>query len=208
MELWNYAGIPEFVRATCIHCRKIISVHNQYITSKLFKFLIENGIWDVTHRHRAACVKNRLAGFPDINLSQICPYQPEPGSLYCSLHGFLAGADGKSFTPEQLAFLNRDLKADNLPGLPGATDLASFFGAMVEPSTQLLSFQETLPYKCTKNIGTRPPKPKKVKPNPEAAGPTKCPKSRGILLNDYADISILRCQYTYRNRRLKSSLAS
>ncbi|OQV14917.1 hypothetical protein BV898_10948 [Hypsibius exemplaris] len=142
----------------------------------LFFFVID-AIWGINFAHCAAPVKVSIEGYPHLNLPQICPLQPTHNSIYCADHSTLAAL----------------------------VDLNGLFEAMAKSSAENLSFDESIQFRCNKNLGARPAKElRQLSANrvqqlsTTQVFPTKSPRSRGYLLISRPCGHILRAAPIYK----------
>ncbi|OWA53843.1 hypothetical protein BV898_18264 [Hypsibius exemplaris] len=170
----------------------------------LFFFVID-AIWGINFAHCAAPVQVSIEGYPHLNLPQICPLQPTHNSIYCADHSTLAALVGEPVTKEKLSELSRTVTPAELQSILSIPDLNGLFEAMAKSSAENLSFDESIQFRCNKNLGARPAKELRQL---SASGvqqlctaqvfPTKSPRSRGYLLISRPCGHILRAVPIYK----------
>jgi hypothetical protein len=119
--------------------------------------------------------------YPHLNLPPVCPLQPAHGSVFCDGHADIASSKDLPVTKGQLSKFRCLITSEQIaealssPGKEKITaispespikslsvvrhsvfiELADLMAAMDRSAAETLSFEETLDFRCNKNLGTR-----------------------------------------------------
>ncbi|OWA54944.1 hypothetical protein BV898_19331 [Hypsibius exemplaris] len=195
------SGFPHIPSARC----------NDY--NCLFVIFVIDAIWGINFAHCAAPVQMSIAWYPHLNLLQISPLQPTLNSIYCADHSTLEALVGEPISKEKFSELNRTVTPAELQSILSIPDLNGLFEAMAKSSAENHSFDESIQFRCNKNLGARPAK---ELPRLSASGvqqlctaqvfPTKSPRFRGYLLISRPCRHILRAVLIYKSRFFSTAI--